>query len=936
MFEDAFETDTSANWTVKADYIEGNAADDYSVDWAFDYGQVKYKLYRSATDAEPQELAIPPAPNSKGSTRGIRVAVNKKNDEAARFSVNLYPKGQSFSGDYVLKFDLFLAHGAWADTGVGTTEYAMFGINHSGDYANWFILSGATMSSAYGTTVEGRKGSDGVFFGMTGEGGAARDFVSAEGAGSGAIPVPRLADASGGLLDRNGNGAVDVDDSEGYFNTIFPAGKFEFAGMPSKRWVQVEVSQVGSTVTWKVDGHVIARRENTTAFKSGTIMLGYSDPFNSIADPREETFALFDNVRVEAIRSVVVDTADNASPAGDGKTSLKEALTGLQANDVIKFNIPGAGPHVIKTPMGGYPLITAPGVVIDGYSQPGSSPNTLPVAEGNNAVLKIVLDSTSDASEGTAGLPNRPSTRLPFSGYGDSENGILSVYEADFVTVRGLSFVARHSAGSDEDPSIYCVALVKAAENCRVQGCWFGVAPDGKTVQGAGSAVAAFRHRVNVDGVNVDTYSGGLIYGSDSDGLADLAERNVAVGMHLTLALELPYNRVHGNYFNLLPDAKTFVSPLSIHEAQIAGGRSEGDSVENYENGRQTDLTVIGTDGDGVNDANEANVFGHVKYDHLLEFYSNANGLVVAGNYFGVAPDGTTLAPVMDGIFPNLMEIPGTASLRLGSNGDKVSDALEGNRVHGVPGNQMAVAGAAVLVSARGNTFSGNGFDAFPWFDSGARAWETYYQGVLVDSTAAKPTLTSLANGVLSGKIPARNTDVWVADYIDVYVIDPLSEAKGFEIPGRYLGTLLDDNTDAAAGLVDANLNPGEFAFDISSLNPPPASKVAIAVTYSMDAPRAGEPAGINRSDVGRSVTGPLSSPVLVPGQPNTPIRVTSIKTGAGNSAVVTWTGGTAPFKVQSRTAVDTGAWADVATTSERTATVTVSGSTVFLRVAGQ
>ena len=69
------------------------------------------------------------------------------------------------------------------------------------------------------------------------------------------------------------------------------------------------------------------------------------------------------------------------------------------------------------------------------------------------------------------------------------------------------------------------MALVNGAENVRVQGCWFGLAPDGRTTSGSSSAVAAFRHRVNVDGVNVDTFSGGLVFGTDSDGRDDLGQK---------------------------------------------------------------------------------------------------------------------------------------------------------------------------------------------------------------------------------------------------------------------------------------------------------------------------------------------------------------------------------------------------------------------------
>jgi len=92
LFEDNFDTDSSANWTVKTGYFEGSNPDDFSVDWAFDYSQLKVKVYKFAGDAEPVEFSIPPAPSSTGSTKGIRVNINKKDDLAERMAVNLYPR----------------------------------------------------------------------------------------------------------------------------------------------------------------------------------------------------------------------------------------------------------------------------------------------------------------------------------------------------------------------------------------------------------------------------------------------------------------------------------------------------------------------------------------------------------------------------------------------------------------------------------------------------------------------------------------------------------------------------------------------------------------------------------------------------------------------------------------------------------------------------
>ena len=82
-----------------------------------------------------------------------------------------------------------------------------------------------------------------------------------------------------------------------------------------------------------------------------------------------------------------------------GSGSLRQAIVDANASanvsgvpDEIDFDIPGTGLHVIS-PSIGLPPITDP-VVIDGYTQPGSSPNT--VLDGDSATLVIVLDGSVD------------------------------------------------------------------------------------------------------------------------------------------------------------------------------------------------------------------------------------------------------------------------------------------------------------------------------------------------------------------------------------------------------------------------------------------------------------------------------------------------------------------------------------------------------------
>jgi hypothetical protein len=89
-------------------------------------------------------------------------------------------------------------------------------------------------------------------------------------------------------------------------------------------------------------------------------------------------------------------TVVNSADAGPG--SLRQAILDANADagaDLIAFNIPGAGVHTIavgSTTGAALPEITDP-VTVDGYSQPGTSPNTLAV--GDDAVLLVALDGTS-------------------------------------------------------------------------------------------------------------------------------------------------------------------------------------------------------------------------------------------------------------------------------------------------------------------------------------------------------------------------------------------------------------------------------------------------------------------------------------------------------------------------------------------------------------
>src|SRR5262245_60562900 len=86
--------------------------------------------------------------------------------------------------------------------------------------------------------------------------------------------------------------------------------------------------------------------------------------------------------------------------ADSGAGSLRQAIMDANGHsnamnpggvrDVISFNIAGAGPHTIS--LGSALEVIDEPLLIDGFTQPGSSRNTL--STGNNAVLKIELNGT--------------------------------------------------------------------------------------------------------------------------------------------------------------------------------------------------------------------------------------------------------------------------------------------------------------------------------------------------------------------------------------------------------------------------------------------------------------------------------------------------------------------------------------------------------------
>ena len=633
-------------------------------------------------------------------------------------------------------------------------------------------------------------------------------------------------------------------------------------------------------------------------------------------------------------RVVTVTTADNLNPSA-GQVSLLQALTDLQEGDEIRFAIPGTGTQFIATPPEGYPLITKNNVVINGYSQPGAAPNTNPILAANNAQIKIVLDSRNGNTRLMDFPGDNPSDN---TGYGDTESAVIGVLGCQGLQLRGVSILATPLTGADNGVAVYGVSFAKGAAG-QISGCWIGVAPDGATVAGPADAVTGFRYQ-GAETITVDN----VVVGVPANSTNAPADFNVLVDIPaIPIILEGNGSRIAGNFIGVMPDG--------LHDVDLALDPNLAGYFEGYiEIGRGGNDTVIGTDGDGVNDANERNVIGGMVppgmggYDHSIEFYGQSPGtnIVVAGNYIGVGIDGTT--QFTNGI-PALNAAGGQAIFRFGSNLDGVSDDVEGNLVFNnwpdtlfppesfyqqLPNNlnffdELSVSGS---VSARGNTFVNNlPFPVAATKQDGGidGAWITnYYTKALVDATqGVHPVIAADSTALrLKGTVPVADAANYPVTSVDVYVADPVGIATGQaalipELPngfvqGRtFLGSFVDDGPE------DADKTPGKFDFDITRLG---LTEALITITANYATGPATDTTAV-------AITSPFSDPVTVSGGTVVELKFTAIsKTAQG--VKLEWTGiGT----LQAADAV-TGAWQDV-TGASSPYTTPASGAMKYFRL---
>ena len=517
--------------------------------------------------------------------------------------------------------------------------------------------------------------------------------------------------------------------------------------------------------------------------------------------------------------------------ASDGAGSFSKAIRDADASadlvNTIRFNIPGTGPHYIAPPVGGFPLITKDNLTVDGYSQPGSSVNTRPITQTNNAVIKIVLDARAPNANfrlmeyvyfGSTVVSDPvinnsvmygDGVNRERGGYDPGEVAILGIYRATNVTVKGLAFL------SDGQGTDYAIAVAQdygldtavkdifaydngSSRGFHLSGCWIGFDPATGAEHLSGAALAAFRHRDKGTGgtrpelPNLENFSIGVKPGS----VNPRAQFNVLGALGLTIAAEGMRCTVAGNQF------------LGPADSEI--GRYNDTKVPSI---------VFGTDGDGVNDADEGNLFPAT----TPLFYGTSDKVYVfAGNTFGLARDGSR--PNAGKFTVDEFNLSARTKARFGSNFDGLNDALEANTVYdtlGFAGSKAAPDNNAWILM-RGNSLVNN--VALPMDEvAGLTTFEKF-----IDTAGANPitpVISAATTASLTGTcgLPLAGVAQVV---VDVYVADPEGDTNAVPQGKTYLGSFTDNSA------ADSNPAVGAFNFNTTSLGINSGSKLTITANY--------------------------------------------------------------------------------------------------------
>jgi hypothetical protein len=427
----------------------------------------------------------------------------------------------------------------------------------------------------------------------------------------------------------------------------------------------------------------------------------------------------------------VVTNTNNSGPG-----SLSQAITDANATpgaDVITFNLPVTAPCIINL-TSQLPSITE-ALTINGYSQPGSTQGTIAArvihvningtGVGFGDIFVVDADNVTISGLAIYKAPNYAINITPngidnvhiwgnyigtdssglTTGLGNVQGGVISNYNFTNLNFNNNIVVGTNGDGTNDANEGNLVTSSTSVSGNDGDGIFFWKSNNsrisgnivGLNKNGTGTGFGHTR-----DGIVITVDAANTVIGTDGNGVSDALEGNLVsrnIGRGILVGARSVNNVIAGNIIGL--DANN----------NAAGNGKEGIEILNSSTNR------IGTDGNGVSDALEANTIGSNTGNGIMltiasffGFEGSTNGNVIAGNYIGTDATGTQQrgnggsgVTFFANYFTNTL-----SNNIVGTNYDGNGDAAEANLIAYNVSNGIQVNAPVPGSFANGNKFARN------------------------------------------------------------------------------------------------------------------------------------------------------------------------------------------------------------------------------------
>ena len=291
------------------------------------------------------------------------------------------------------------------------------------------------------------------------------------------------------------------------------------------------------------------------------------------------------------------------------------------------------------------------------------------------------------------------------------------------------------------------------------------------------------------------------LVGTDGDGIADGAERNIisANGM----------DGVHINGFSVLHIADNNVVAGNYIGTDVTGTSALG----NNRNGvlmARAEFNTIGTNGDGMFDAIERTIISGNTAQGVLIFLSSANN-VVAGNRIGI--DVTGMLPIGNGLH-GVRIADSSGSNQIGTNADDQNDVAERNIIAFNSSNGIASSDTGIGNLVRQNSIYSNGVLGIDLDNDGVTLNDLQDIDAGPNNLQNFPELLASQAGVTTHILGSLNSTPGTTFDIEFFA-NTTADPSGFGEGERFLGTTIvttDTSGDASFDvLLSAASVAGEF-----------------------------------------------------------------------------------------------------------------------------